>query len=112
MLICKLETVDEIESDARIVDLEPSQWISSEFRQQVNDLAVLIHAPSFGASNAAAKPRGPLPRRPHSGALAAATNADAAGANCGQRDAREVWFARGREAAGPATRAASACAQS
>jgi hypothetical protein len=51
--------------------------------------------------NAHAKPSRPLPCRPHNGAPTAATNADAAGANCGRRDAREIRTGRGRAAAGP-----------
>src|ERR1043165_9783549 len=50
--------------------------------------------------------------QPHGGAPAAATNVDAAGANCGWRDARAGRRAQGRFAAGPTNGAASARAGS
>jgi hypothetical protein len=47
------------------------------------------------AQQTASKLRGPCLCRPHGGAPDAATNADAAGANCGWRDARAGRRARG-----------------
>src|SRR5437868_8457405 len=73
--------------------------------QRESTAALLVLA----AQHAASKPRGPTRCRPHGGAPAAATNADAAGANCGWRDARAGRQFQGRPGGRPTNGAASAC---
>ena len=63
--------------------------VDREYWPVKSDLGIFwILSFSHRLANAAAKPRGPNQGRPHGGTAAAATNADAAGANCGWRDAR------------------------
>src|SRR5256885_4909532 len=72
--------------DATCDGVSGQRRCNSHFRTgQRKSTAVLL---VLAAQHAASKPRGPTRCRPHGGAPAAATNADAAGANCGWRDAR------------------------